>query len=103
MIKLVLETSVTSDQWEQIQTVLNKSTPTPDDVAENWILIPAEPTPEMIAGMREATFLNDGSDLEMERRFNGMLENIPKSRRNPPLNFQKYAKKPAATQPTVAE
>lgn len=45
-----------------------------------WVSIPIPPTKEMLQGMTEATYLNDGSPLEMERRFNGMLKHAPKKR-----------------------
>lgn len=46
-----------------------------------WVEVPVPPTDEMLRGMTEATFLNDGSLMEMQRRFNGMLDCIPKRRR----------------------
>lgn len=54
-----------------------KKKPEPKPKNEKWILIPVEPTKEMLKGMSSATFLNDGSDLEMHRRFNGLLGSIP--------------------------
>lgn len=46
-----------------------------------WISVPVPPTKEMLQGMAEATFMDNGSLLEMERRFNGMLEHIPVKRK----------------------
>lgn len=46
-----------------------------------WISIPVPPTKEMLKEMANATWLTDGSDLEMERRFNGMLSGVPKKRK----------------------
>lgn len=46
-----------------------------------YVRIPVPPTKEMLDGMCNATFLRDGSRLEMERRFNGMLEAVPKPKR----------------------
>jgi hypothetical protein len=41
-----------------------------------YVRVPVPPTKAMLRGMSSATFLTDGSDLEMERRFNGMLEGL---------------------------
>lgn len=46
-----------------------------------WVRVPVPPTKEMLEGMAAATFLSDRSDLEMERRFNGMIDNLPKRKK----------------------
>jgi hypothetical protein len=46
-----------------------------------WRRVPVPPTRKMLIGMADATFLKDGSLLEMERRFNGMLDALPKRAR----------------------
>lgn len=43
------------------------------DDEEEWVRVPVPPTPEILDEMSRATFLRDGSRLEMERRFNGIL------------------------------
>jgi len=37
------------------------------------VKLPLTPSPEILRAMAEATFLADGSNLEMERRYNGLL------------------------------
>lgn len=46
-----------------------------------WIEIPVPPTREMLIGMACATFKRDGSLLEMERRFSGMIARLPTRQR----------------------
>ena len=45
--------------------------------AGEWVLVPREPTPEMLDGMSQATFDTSGSHKEMARRYNGMLQAAP--------------------------
>jgi hypothetical protein len=45
-----------------------------------WIRMPLEPTRAMLDGMRGATFLNDGSDLEYYRRYNGLISAVRNTR-----------------------
>lgn len=42
-----------------------------------WVMVPNPPTKKMLDAMSNATYLTDGSDTEMRRRFNGMLEALP--------------------------
>lgn len=53
----------------------------PQEPRRRWVEVPVPPTREMLLGMTCATFLNDGSLIEMERRFAGMLERLPKRRK----------------------
>lgn len=50
-------------------------------VKRKWVLVPVPPTDKMLAAMSQATFLTDGSLREMARRFNGMIEALPRSTR----------------------
>lgn len=50
-------------------------------ISQRWIAVPVPPTNAMLDHMANATFLRDGSRLEMARRFNGMLEGLPKRKR----------------------
>lgn len=45
-----------------------------------YILMPKRPTKAMLAGMAKATFLQDLSDLEMERRYNGLKDAVIEQR-----------------------
>jgi hypothetical protein len=46
--------------------------------AKKAVLVPVEPSKEMLDGMATATFLSDRSNLEMHRRFNGLLDVVRK-------------------------
>lgn len=43
------------------------------------VLMPSHPTRAMLKAMSKATYLTDGSDLEMHRRWNGALDAASKS------------------------
>lgn len=46
--------------------------------AKKAVLVPVKPSKEMLDGMATATFLSDRSNLEMHRRFNGLLDVLQK-------------------------
>lgn len=78
-----------SDIYHDIMAFAERLANLPGFIPEGWKLVPTEPTKEMLDGMTTATFLNDGSALEMHRRYNGMLGHVPKLPAiqgcNPPL------------------
>jgi len=61
---------------QQEATVAKKRKAKPARRRQKFVRVPVPPTKAMLEGMTCATFLNDGSLLEMERRFNGMLEGL---------------------------
>lgn len=53
-----------------------------DKLPPGYMLVPIEPTRAMLRDMSRATFLSDGSSLEMVRRWNGALAALAKSRKH---------------------
>lgn len=52
-------------------------------IPDGYVLVPIKPTKEILQSMVAATFLDDHSHLEMQRRYSGMLSALP-SRAAPP-------------------
>lgn len=50
-------------------------------IKRKYIRVPATPTKAMLRAMSRATYLTDGSDLEMHRRFNGLMDAVSKHHR----------------------
>ena len=51
-------------------------------VPPGYMLVPSVPSKAMLRGMSAATFLSDGSDMEMLRRWNGAIAALGKSRKH---------------------
>jgi hypothetical protein len=51
----------------------------PTAIPDGMVVVPREPTPEMLRAMAEATLNTSGSDTEMHRRYNAMIAAAPGS------------------------